>query len=125
MTTCRRSEDETRTDEIASALDDLDEVALLDLTVGGQRARPADDGDALDAPISPRGYRLLAGIPRVPPTVLDRLIQHFGNLQGLLAATAADLQAVEGVGEARARVVREGLSRLAESSIVDRYGAPL
>ena len=75
--------------------------------------------------VSPRGYRLLAGIPRVPPTVLDRLIQHFGNLQGLLAATAADLQAVEGVGEARARVVREGLSRLAESSIVDRYGAAL
>ena len=71
------------------------------------------------------GYRLLAGIPRVPPAVLDRLIQHFGNLQGLLAATAADLQAVEGVGEARARVVREGLSRLAESSIVDRYGSAL
>ena len=42
-----------------------------------------------------------------------------------IAATAADLQAVEGVGEARARVVREGLSRLAESSIVDRYGAAL
>ena len=40
----------------------------------------------------------------MPPAVLDRLIQHFGNLQGLLAATAADLQAVEGVGEARARV---------------------
>ena len=75
--------------------------------------------------VSPRGYRLLAGIPRVPPAVLDRLIQHFGNLQGLLAATAADLQAVDGVGEARARVVREGLSRLAESSIVDRYGAAL
>jgi diadenylate cyclase len=82
-------------------------------------------GDALDAGVSPRGYRLLSGIPRVPPAVLDRLIQHFVNLQGLLAATAADLQAVDGVGEARARVVREGLSRLAESSIVDRYGAAL
>ena len=82
-------------------------------------------GDALDAAASPRGYRLLATIPRLPPTVLDRLIAHFGNLQGLLAATAADLQAVDGVGEARARVVREGLSRLAESSIVDRYGAPI
>jgi diadenylate cyclase len=72
-----------------------------------------------------QGYRLLGGIPRVPPAVLDRLITHFGNLQGLLAATAADLQLVDGVGESRARMVREGLSRLAESSIVDRYGAPL
>src|ERR1700712_1211997 len=103
----------------------LDEVTLLDLTAVARVLGLSTYGDALDAGVSPRGYRLLAGIPRVPATVLDRLIQHFGNLQGLLAATAADLQAVEGVGEARARVVREGLSRLAESSIVDRYGAAL
>jgi diadenylate cyclase len=32
-----------------------------------------------------------------------------------------DLQGVEGVGESRARSVREGLSRLAESSILERY----
>ena len=112
-------------DDIVAALDDLDEVTLLDLTAVARVLGLSTYGDALDAAVSPRGYRLLAGIPRVPPAVLDRLIQHFGNLQGLLAATAADLQAVDGVGEARARVVREGLSRLAESSIVDRYGAAL
>jgi diadenylate cyclase len=112
-------------DEIVDALDDLDEVALLDLSAVARVLGINTLGDALDSAVSPRGYRLLAGIPRVPPAVLDRLILHFGNLQGLLAATAADLQAVEGVGEARARVVREGLSRLAESSIVDRYGTAL
>jgi diadenylate cyclase len=112
-------------EEIVSALDELDEVTLLDLTAVARVLGLSTYGDALDAGVSPRGYRLLSGIPRVPAAVLDRLIQHFGNLQGLLAATAADLQAVEGVGEARARVVREGLSRLAESSIVDRYGAAL
>ena len=112
-------------DEIIEALDDLDEVALLDLSAVARVLGINTVGDALDSAVSPRGYRLLAGIPRVPPAVLDRLIQHFGNLQGLLAATAADLQAVDGVGEARARVVREGLSRLAESSIVDRYGTAL
>jgi diadenylate cyclase len=39
-----------------------------------------------------------------------------------MAATVDDLQHVDGVGDARARMVREGLSRLAESSIVERYG---
>ena len=39
----------------------------------------------------------------------------------VLAAGIDDLQAVEGVGESRARTVREGLSRLAESSILERY----
>ena len=77
--------------------------------------------DALDAPVSPRGYRLLAKVPRLPNLVVDRLVDHFGGLQKLLAAGIDDLQAVEGVGETRARSVREGLSRLAESSILERY----
>ena len=78
-------------------------------------------GDALDAAVSPRGYRLLSKVPRLPGAIVDRLVDHFGSLQKLLAASIDDLMAVEGVGEGRARAVREGLSRLAESSILERY----
>jgi diadenylate cyclase len=53
--------------------------------------------------------------------VVDRLVDHFGSLQKLLAASIDDLQTVDGVGESRARSIREGLSRLAESSILERY----
>ena len=77
--------------------------------------------ELLDNPVSPRGYRLLARVPRLPASVVERLVEHFGGLQKLLAASIDDLQAVEGVGELRARSVREGLSRLAESSILERY----
>ena len=78
--------------------------------------------DHLDGSVTPRGYRLLAKVPRLPASVVDRLIEHFGTLQQLLAAGIDDLQVVEGVGELRARSVREGLSRLAESSITgDRF----
>ena len=77
--------------------------------------------DVLDQAVSPRGYRLLARVPRLPPAVVDRLIDHFGSLQKLLTAGIDDLQTVDGVGETRARSVREGLSRLAESSILERY----
>ena len=59
--------------------------------------------------------------PGCPPTVVDRLVDHFGTLQKLLSAGVEDLQTVDGVGELRARSVREGLSRLAESSILERY----
>ena len=60
-------------------------------------------------------------MPRLPGTVVDRLVDHFGSLQKLLAASIDDLLAVDGVGESRARSIREGLSRLAESSILERY----
>jgi diadenylate cyclase len=104
---------------IETALGELTGPALLDL---GTIARAIGHaGESLDSQVSARGYRLLAGIQRLPPTVLERLIMHFGSLQALLAATASDLQEVDGIGEARARVVREGLSRLAEASITDRF----
>jgi diadenylate cyclase len=38
-----------------------------------------------------------------------------------MRASVGDLEEVGGVGEARARSVKEGLSRLAEASILDRY----
>lgn len=79
------------------------------------------NGEHLDGAVAPRGYRLLAKVPRLPHAVVDRLVEHFGTLQKLLSAGVDDLQAVEGVGELRARSVREGLSRLAESTILERY----
>jgi diadenylate cyclase len=109
-----------RTRDILTAMAALSSSDLVDIgTVA--RALSLGGGEHLDAALSPRGYRLLAKVQRLPGTVVDRLVDHFGSLQKLLAATIEDLQAVEGVGEQRARGVREGLSRLAESSILERY----
>jgi diadenylate cyclase len=111
-----------RTVEHALAeLDVLTGSDLLDLQVIAKAVGYAASTDALEGAVSPRGYRLLAKVPRLPRLVVDRLVEHFGGLQKLLAAGIDDLQLVEGVGETRARSVREGLSRLAESSILERY----
>jgi diadenylate cyclase len=109
---------------VEEVLDDLDRLSpedMLDLTVLARVVGFPTGADALEAPLSPRGYRLLAKVPRLPRLVVDRLVEHFASLQKLLAANVDDLQAVEGVGETRAKTVREGLSRLAESSILERY----
>ncbi|MCL1870535.1 MAG: DNA integrity scanning diadenylate cyclase DisA [Promicromonosporaceae bacterium] len=107
--------------DVQASLGDLDSSQLLDL---GQIGRVLDlpgAGIALDAAVAPHGYRLLSKVPRLPGAIIDRLVAHFGGLQKLLAASVDDLLAVDGVGEQRARAVREGLSRLAESSILERY----
>jgi diadenylate cyclase len=104
-------------------LDRLEKLSPTDLVDPASVARALGLGatEHLDGPVAPRGYRLLARVPRLPPSVVDRLVEHFSSLQKLLSAGIDDLQAVEGVGELRARSVREGLSRLAESSILERY----
>ena len=102
-------------------LDSLSAADLLDLSLVARAVGFSTSADALEQAVSPRGYRLLAKVPRLPGTVVDRLVEHFGGLQKLLAAGIDDLQVVDGVGETRARSVREGLSRLAESSILERY----
>lgn len=107
--------------DLLGRLDMLGNADLLDLTtISGVFGYPTAV-EALDDPLTPRGYRLLNRIPRLPDFLLDSLVSTFGTLQGLLSATAEDLQQVNGVGEHRARSIREGLSRLAESSIADRY----
>lgn len=112
----------TRTQQqVEAELDLLSDAELLDLALVAKAMGHASTADGLDANISPRGYRLLARVPRLPSTVVDRLVDQLGGLQRLLAAGIDDLQTVDGVGEARARTVREGLSRLAESSILERY----
>jgi len=74
-----------------------------------------------DAPLEPRGYRLLHRLPRFPEALVDRIVEHFAGLQRIMRTSVGDLEEVEGVGEARARSVKEGLARLAEASILDRY----
>jgi len=111
---------EPSTAALTEALAALTSAELLDHTLIAQiLALPG--GGELDASASPRGLRLLSRVPRLPGAIVDRLAGHFGGLQRLLAAGIDDLMAVDGVGEQRARAVREGLSRLAESSILERY----
>jgi diadenylate cyclase len=111
----------TRTPEaVLTELEGLSPVDLVDIGCVA-RALGLGQSEHLDGAVTPRGYRLLAKVPRLPVTVVDRLVEHFETLQKLLSAGVEELQAVEGVGELRARSVREGLSRLAESSILERY----
>ena len=108
-------------EDAVTELDRLSANELIDLGAVAKAVGYPGTVDALDGPVSPCGFRLLTKVPRLPGPIVERLVEHFGSLQRLLGATVEDLQAVDGVGDARARGVREGLSRLAEASILERY----
>jgi diadenylate cyclase len=107
--------------QVLTELAALSAIDLLDLTLVAKAMGLPSTAEGLDAAVSPRGHRLLARVPRMPGMILDRVVEHFGGLQKLLAASVEDLQVVDGVGETRARALREAISRLAEVSIIDRY----
>ncbi|MBV9319027.1 MAG: DNA integrity scanning protein DisA [Mycobacterium sp.] len=110
------------TAQVAATLDELDALSdteLLDFTVLAKVFGYPSTAEAQDSAISARGYRAMAAIPRLQFAHVDLLVRTFGTLQNLLAASASDLQSVEGIGAMWARHVREGLSQLAESTIAD------
>jgi diadenylate cyclase len=76
---------------------------------------------SIDTSVQPRGYRILSHIPRVPEPVVGRVVSDFQTLDTVVRASQRDLEAVEGVGAVRAREIREGLRRLQEHNLVDRY----
>ena len=116
------AEGEREPGQVLAALRALDSSELLDLSAVARSLGITVIGDGMDhQQLSPSGYRLLHRIPRLPGAIVDRLVAHFGSFQMLLSAGLEDLMQVDGVGETRARAVREGLSRLAESSILERY----
>lgn len=75
----------------------------------------------LDYSVSSRGYRVLTHIPRLPDVVIRHIVNDFETLDGVIRASHRDLEAIEGVGSVRAREIREGLRRLQEHNLVDRY----
>jgi diadenylate cyclase len=112
-----------RFDTAMEALSELTTEDLLDLkTVAGVLHLPPESSE-LDSSLQPRGYRLLNKIPRIPDVVVERIVVRFINLQKILRATTDDLDDVEGVGGTRARAIKDGLTRLAETSILDRYNS--
>jgi diadenylate cyclase len=107
---------------IMNALGALDTDELVDLrAVAAASVHPEGAAADLDAAVQPRGHRLLSKIPRLPDQVIESVVDRFGTLHKIMRATIDDLVDVEGVGTARARAIKDGLSRLAESSILDRY----
>jgi diadenylate cyclase len=106
--------------DVTGRLGELDDEAILDVheVVGVLHLGP---GVGLDSAVQPRGFRILHKIPRLPDSVSDHVVARFSSLQKIMRASENDLVQVDGVGDARARAIKDGLARLAETSILERY----
>jgi diadenylate cyclase len=100
-----------------AALHGLSSEELLDpVRVGATLGRAG-----LDAGLEARGYRLLHRVPRLSDVIIERIVEQFATLPRIMQASLGDLEKVGGVGATRARTLKDGLSRLVEASILERY----
>jgi diadenylate cyclase len=104
-----------------TGLDTLRYSELLDLERLAELLGYPRDINPLDHSVSPRGFRILSRIPRLPEAVARQVVQDMDGLDSIVRASQRDLEAIAGVGAVRARELREGLRRLQEHNLVDRY----
>src|SRR2546423_13250020 len=108
-----------RVAEALEALAELPYQQLLEFELLAVLGYPATT-NPVDCAVSPRGYRILTHIPRLPEGLIQRLVTALGGLDGIVGASQRELEEVEGVRAVRAREIREGLRLLHEHNLVDR-----
>ena len=108
-------------EEILARLADLSYAELLESELLAEVLGYDRTVNPLDYAVSPRGYRVLSRIPRLPRRVVESVVGDLEGLEAIVRASRQELEEVEGVGPARAREIREGLRRLQEHNLVDRY----
>ena len=86
-------------------LTDLDTIAKI-MGYGGMSLE--------DSLISPKGYRILYKLQRIPTGVIENLVKHFKKLKYVIEADTLQLDKVEGIGETRANLIKNGLKRIKE-----------
>lgn len=66
-----------------------------------------------------KGYRILNKIPRMPTNIVENLIKQFKSFQHILLADIPELDDVDGIGEVRARTIKQSLKRMQEQFVFD------
>ena len=69
--------------------------------------------------VYPKGYRILSKVPRMPSNIVENLVESFKSFQHILAADIESLDDVDGIGEVRARKIKQSLKRMQEQFVFD------
>jgi len=109
-------------DKVRRAIIALPSDELISMNRIGELLGYTPELNFLEQHVSPRGCRLLRKIPRLSDQAMANVINHFDSLSALLDASVEELAAVEGVGEYRAMDIKEGLMRLRDFEMRERYG---
>ena len=79
-----------------------------------------EDFDNFDeVAVYPKGYRILNKIPRMPSNIVENLVKSFKTFQHIIVADIPTLDDVEGIGEVRAKNIKQSIKRMQEQFVFD------
>lgn len=108
----KKTDTKTDIDKVKSKIENLTSDELIDLEIIAKSLGYTDKIDISEKFLKPRGYRILNRIPKIPFSILENTIEKFGTLQKIAKATVEDLDTVEGIGEIRAKQIKEGIKKI-------------
>ena len=106
-------------DKVIEQLQNLNHEELIKQTTIAKILGYENSENFEDLAVYPKGYRILNKVPRMPSSIIEKLIKAFNSFQHILAAETSDLDKVEGIGEVRAEAIKQYLRKMQEQFAFD------
>ena len=113
-------QDKKKEEDILKEIIELDQEELLVLGTIARILGYENFDNYDEVGVYAKGYRILNKIPRMPNNIVDNLVKTFKSFQHILIADIPKLDNVEGIGEIRARAIKQALQRMQEQFVFDR-----
>ena len=106
-------------EEILEELSKLEPEELMKLSAIAKRLGYESFENFEELAVYPKGYRILNKVPRMPNSIVEKLVKSFKSFQHILVAEINELDKVEGIGEVRARTIKQTLKKMQEQFAFD------
>ena len=110
---------EVQAEEIIAELDELETEELMKLPTIAKILGYESFENFEELAVYPRGYRILSKVPRMPISIVEKLVKSFKSFQHILVAEINELDKVEGIGDVRARTIKQTLKKMQEQFAFD------
>ncbi len=108
-------------DEVMREIRNLSSEEVLDLIKIAKVLGYNEELNVFEINVSPRGYRVLSKIPRLPSNVLNNVIINYNSLQEILNADISQLNLVEGIGDVRAKTIIKSLKKIKHQALLSKH----
>ncbi|MBQ9280162.1 MAG: DNA integrity scanning diadenylate cyclase DisA [Clostridia bacterium] len=111
--------DPLTTDSVIESISSLSRSELMDFNLIARKLGYETDKSLEDIEVPSRGFRQLTKIPKTPIGIIEKMNKTLGDFQHIIMATIEELDDVEGIGEIRAKNIKQGIKRMHEQVIYD------